>query len=599
MIEEMGIMIQQLRKKVFASQENLSRGLLSAAEFSRIENGEKEADSFLMSALFQRLGKSMDQFEMAVSEEEYTLVLLRAFIQESMECGDYDRTEELLDEYEDSKGSERLLHRQYAQMVRAVLQYLTDRKAEVCLEKLWVAMELTFEEEGRIDWTGYRFCIQEIQILLLIGYFEMELMQYRDAGLLLEKLYHCIDMTYTEGESKIQVYSKCCYLLAKAHLHMGKREKAMQVAESGLENLINRGSLTFMEDLLELQQACEWTPEREERLQGIRFAYQLADYSSPKEVVVRLLFAGICSDVLLSNELLREVRVAQGKTQEELCEGICARETLAKIELGRTPSRCKLQELIRKLGIDREKYCSYVITDDWDVFELVRDYKRNCFEANQDDALELLAEVEGKLDLSVPANRQFVEMAHLRHQIRKREISWDESIKQLTNILHYTMPEYQGKLYRIPYREEFIILNRMGLSLKLAGRKEEAMELYEDILQKFQLSKVKPEHHTHTMSLLYLNYFALLETYDYLERASELGKTGLELMLKYQRGDMVGMFLANLACVYEKSSTQAEKSLALPCLESSCMLLDLFRLEKKSKAVRKYLDEYYANGTPL
>ena len=188
MIEEMGIMIQQLRKKVFASQENLSRGLLSAAEFSRIENGEKEADSFLMSALFQRLGKSMDQFEMAVSEEEYTLVLLRAFIQESMECGDYDRTEELLDEYEDSKGSERLLHRQYAQMVRAVLQYLTDRKAEVCLEKLRVAMELTFEEEGRIDWTGYRFCIQEIQILLLIGYFEMELMQYRDAGLLLEKL---------------------------------------------------------------------------------------------------------------------------------------------------------------------------------------------------------------------------------------------------------------------------------------------------------------------------------------------------------------------------------------------------------------------------
>lgn len=592
MIKKIGNMVYQLRKKVFVTQENLSRGLLCVAELSRIENGEREGDSFLMSALFQRLGKSMDPFEMTISSEEYNLVILRALIQENMESGDYGQARELLEEYEESAGSESLLHIQYIQMVRTILQYLLVRDAADCLAKLRDTIAMTFKDEIRVDWTGYCFCIQEIQLLLLIAYFEMELGETREAILLLEKLHHCIDMTYTAEVSRVRVYPKCCYLLAKGYLVLGEKDKAIESMDKGIRCLQKNCSMMFIEDLLELKRSCEKSEEIEKQLKAFQFAYDLVNYVPTKEFIVRLAFGGVCQEVILNNELLRQMRVAKGKSQDQLSDGICTRETLARIENGRKPNRKYLQELLKKVGVDREKYYSYVVTDDWDVFELIRDYKKNCFMENHEDALEVLEKVVDQLDMSELINKQFVETAKLRHKIRKREIAWDDAMKQLTKALRYTMPEYNGKLCRTPSREEFLILNRMALCLKWSGKYEEAIALYEEILQQYQSSQVKPEHHMHAVMLLYLNYFDLLERCDYLEKAETLGRTGLNLLLKYQRGDAAGLFLANLACVFEKSEDQAKKALVLPCLNASYDLLVLFGHTKKSEAVKQYMNQY-------
>jgi len=592
MIQEIGSMVYQLRKKLFVTQESLSRGLLSTSELSRIERGEKDGDSFLMTALFQRLGKSMDQFEMTVSNEEYKLILLRAFIQESMESGDYGRTEELLDEYEDSMESEKLLHVQYVGMICAILGHMNGGTREKCLEDLKHAMSLTFtEEERRVDWTGYLFCIQEVQLLMLLAHFEMETGSTREAMILLEKLHDCIDLTYTSEVSKVQVYPKCCYLLAKAYLKEGRPEDAYAVAEKGIQNLVKTRFLTFIEELLTIQQECEWSEERAEQIKALHFAYELAEYRMPESFVVRLLFGGICDELTLNHELIREMRVAQGMTQEEVSYGICSRETLSRIEKGRTPNRKKLQELLQRLGIERERYSSYVVTDDWDTYELVREYKGNCLKENQEDANDILSDIEPRLDMSIIANRQFLETARVRHLIRKREISWEDGIKRLEELLRYTMPEYNGKLIRIPTREEFLILNRIALSLKLSGRREEAISLYEEILQKYQASAVKAEHHSHVMMLLYLNYLELLESSGYIEKAEKIGRKGCALALIYHRGDVLALHLANIACAFEKSETQAEDSLVLACLKTSCRLLDFFHMEKKCRAVKKYIEE--------
>lgn len=594
MIQEIGSMIYQLRKKLYVTQESLCRGLLSETELSRIENGEKECDSFLMTALFQRLGKSMDQFEMTVPNDEYKLILLRAFIQESMESGDYDRTEELLDEYKDSMGKNKRLHAQYVGLISSILDYLKGVDAKKCLKRLREAMLLTFEDEGRIDWTGYCFCIQEVQLLLVIAYLKLELGENREGMLLLHKVHDCIAATYTSNTAKVQVYPKCCYLLARAYLAENEHEMALEVSKNGVECLIKKGSMIFLEELLEIQQKCEPEMETEKQLEALRFAHEMVGDTKTGETIVRVLFSGVTQDITLSGELLREIRVAQGRTQEEICDGICSRETLSRIEKGRSPSRKNLKRLLERLGTTRQKYYNYICTDDWDTFELVREYKKNCFEENQEDALEIIDIIENNLDMSVPANKQFVEFARLRYKIRKRQIKWDEAINKLTAILHYTMPEYEGELIRIPYREEFLILNRIALCLKLSDRKEEAIKLYEEILKKYQTSEVRPEHHIYVMTLMYTSYSELLEVCGYNIKAEEYAKKGLKLTLKYQRGDRLGVFLANLACVYEKSQTQADKSMILPCLQAGYQILRLFKLENKSRAVLKYIEEYYA-----
>lgn len=598
MIQKIGSMVHQLRKKLMVKQEDLCRGLLSDSELSRVERGEKEGDSFLMTALFQRLGKSMDQFEMTVSNDEYKLILLRAFIQESMESGDYDRTEELIEVYEESRESEKLLHQQYIQLVRTVCAYLKGANKAECLEQLQESMELTFVDEGRSDWSNYYFCIQEIQLLLLIAHIRMEVGKTGEARELLENLRICIDARYTSEVSKVQVYPKCCYLLAKAYLEEGRKEEAYEAAEKGIRNLVKTRFLTFMEELLALQQECKFDEEREEQLKAIRFAYELAEYEAPKEFVVRLLFNGISEEVTLNSELLREMRKAQGMTQEQVSADICSRETYARIENGRTPNKSKLKDLLQRLGIERERYNSYVVTDDWDTYEMVRNYKRNSFEENQDDALEILYDIETRLDMSVIENRQFIETAKLRYKIKKKDISNEEAIAQLKELLTYTMPEYDEKLVRIPTREEFIILNRIALCMRQIGKKEEALDLYREIVKKYQVSEVRTEHHVFVTPLLHLNYFASLFDCGRNLEAEEVAIKGIKFILKYQRGDMLGFFMANLACVYQNRKAQAEDLHDLKILISSRDLLKLYELHKQSKAVCRRIDECYTCGFP-
>lgn len=593
MIQEIGSMVSQLRKKLAVSQEKLGRGLISDSELSRIEHGEKEGDSFLMTALFQRLGKSMDQFEMTVSNDEYQLILLRAFIQESMESGDYDRTVELLEEYEDSMEKDKKLHIQYVGLIRTMLRYLKGEDKKECLECLKEAMALTFSDEGRSDWSCYCFCIQEVHLLLLIAYLELETGETRKALEMLRKLHDCIDVAYTSEVSKVQVYPKCCYLLSKAYLEAGEKDEAYEIAEKGIQNLIKTRYLTFMEDLLGIQQKCRFDKEREAQIQAIRFAYELAEYKMSDAFVVRLLFSGICEEVTLNNELLLEMRAAQGMTQEQASDGICARETYARIENGSTASRRNLQEILRRLKVERERYFGYVITEDWDAYELVWNYKRNCFEENQEDALEILEEIETRIDMSRPENKQFVETARLRDRIKRKQITNEEAMKQLRELLGYTMPEYDNKLFRIPSREEFLILNRIALCLKWSGKEEESIALYEDILKKYQASKVKLEHHTHVMMLLYLNYFSTLYICEKVNKAEEVGETGTRLMLKYQRGDFLAVFIANLACVYEESEAQAKREIALKCLKSSYNLLELYEIANKARAVKMHIENNY------
>lgn len=511
MIKEIGMMIYELRKRAYVSQETLGRGLISIADLSRIENGEREVDSFLMSALFQRLGIDMDQFEMTMSSDEYKLVLLRALLRESIESEDYDRTEGLLDEYENSAGCEKVLHKQYAGMLRAVLIHVRDKNNKLSLKRLKNALEVTFSGENEAKWNGIYFHVQEIQLMLLMGHVELEMGKVQKALTLLKKLYKGIDEVYKAAAVRLQVYPKCCYLLARGYFMLGKKKQAMEFSRKGLECLIENGSTILLEEILSLQQQCEWEQERKEQIEAFSTACRVADYRQPKAFAVCLLFCGCRQEIILSNELLREVRLAQKRSQEELSEGICARETLARIEVGRTPNRKYLQEILERLGIDREKYYSYVIAKNWEIYELVRDYKKNCFFENQENAMEALEKIKANIDMTIPANKQFVEMAYVRDKIRKKEITWEDAIEQLTSALRYTMPEYDGKIYRVPYREEFLVLNRIALCLKQSGRRQEAIAMYESMLKRYQSSKVKEEHHTTTMTMLYFNYSGLPE----------------------------------------------------------------------------------------
>ena len=57
--KRLGHMIREFREKQGRTIEEAARGLLSAAELSRVENGTKEIEYLIMEALFETYGKSL------------------------------------------------------------------------------------------------------------------------------------------------------------------------------------------------------------------------------------------------------------------------------------------------------------------------------------------------------------------------------------------------------------------------------------------------------------------------------------------------------------------------------------------------------------
>lgn len=292
-----GVMVRRLRKQLKITQKSLGRGIISKAQLSRIEQEEREPGFFELCALMQRLGKSMRSFELVVSGAEYRLLCLRQTIYQNLLAGDLNEAEGNLKRYEKMSGNKKIIHRQYVMMHQAVKSFLEKRDTIMSLKLLKDAASLSqsdLSELPRVESCLHR---QELQVLFLIVYMYIEQKEYDTANLVLERIQACMERWHPAEEIAEEMYPQYLYLLTKCRC----RE---------------------------------------------------AEFS--QEDILDLIVMGELQNVIPENELLKKTRIAKGWSQEELSEGICARETVSKIENGRVPNKKTLKELLEKLGIERE-----------------------------------------------------------------------------------------------------------------------------------------------------------------------------------------------------------------------------------------------------
>lgn len=595
-------MLYSMREEMGISQKELAGGLLSIPELSRLEKGEKTADKVLLEALFQRLGKSLDKLETAMSQEEYQIVFLRTCMLESLIKKDHRSVEALLGEYRLCTGEQKVLHRQFLQMMQAVDRYVQNHIAEECMEALTQALELTVPkwkpEKGR----RYYLCVQEIRILLLICYLMMETEYFKTAENYLEVLFQYLEDHYTDGEEKAKIYPQCAWLLTEIYLKQNETGKAYKICRQGKACLVQNGVLTLMEEFLKLEIKClkklekaEKQPEQVHELEAIQFLSQFAGEKPPLEKVCYFLMTSQQSEVVISNEMIREFRLAQHLSQEALSADICTQETLSRIERGkRSPNRNNLYAMMERMGSERKTYYGFIVADDYSLYEKVRLFKREASRGRNEEAHVLLQELEESLDRNILLNRQFLETAWLQEQWSTGRISEEHAIQKLEELLQYTMKEYDGEIHRIPFRQEFVILNQIARCMRRSGNVRGATDLYKQILGRYGNSRVLKQHHAVSLFLLYINYTGYLEVENRLEEAELIGREGIRLTMDCQRGDIAGKIMGNLSCVYEKKDGQENEVLAETCMRYSYYILKLY--EDDFEHTKEYYQQKYETG---
>ncbi|EOS19281.1 MAG: helix-turn-helix domain-containing protein [Lachnospiraceae bacterium] len=568
MVQQLGRMLFYEREKMGETQRNIAEGIISIPELSRVESGGMEIDYFTLQALFERLGKSVDKLELAVSSNEYDAIEYRVGIEHSIEIRDLHMLRKLRNKYSKYNEQKRPIHKQYITMLYAMEWYVGECDYASCLYWMEQALAYTLSEDWRQKVrTRQRLCNQEIKIMLVIAYCQWKL---GDTGGLdedLEQLGGYILRYYTDTEEQVKVYPHWAWLLGQLYLEQNRFEEAYAICRRGMSSLIETGSLNPMREVLELEEVCLNRLGKEVELtqcrkyqEAVRFLYEVTGRHLESNMMAAFMKSTFQGEFVITNELVRDLREAKGVSQEELCEGICAQETLSKIETGsRSPNKKNLYRLLKKMGMERENYYGFIETDKYELYEKVREYNR-CFpKGKTEEARKLLDEIEKGIDMTKLVNKQFVGMERIFEQTAQNFITRENANKQLREMLYLTMPPMESNkmIYRVPFRTEYMLWNKIAINLRKEDRVEEAVHVYEELMKCYKRSKVIMRFHAVPGMSLYINYTGFLEVNNELKEAMEVGKEGLRHCMECCRGDLAGDILANLSLVYGKQGLPA------------------------------------------
>ena len=399
------------------------------------------------------------------------------------------------------------------------------------------------------------------------------------------------------------MYPHCAWLLGQLYLRQDRVEEAYIICQKGKRSLVENGSLSPLWEILALEETCLEKMGRHSELkqckkyqEALVFLYDAAGVHMESNMMAAFMRSSFQGEFVITNELIRDLREAGGLSQEKLCADICAQETLSRIEKGkRSPNKKNLYQMLKRMGMEREKYYGYIEADDYELYEKVREYNRSFPKDRWEKAMKLLDEIEAKLDMTKSVNRQFIGTGRISAQTVGGELTREQANEQLRELLHLTMPPADSgtMIYRVPFRMEYTIWNHMAINFRKDGKVKEAIAIYEALMQSYQKSKVLMQHHAVPGLTLYLNYAGFLEVADDLEKAKEVGREGLRHGLECCRGDMAGDILANLSLVYGKQG--------LPDVEEMYLrygyhLLCLFARDKVTAILQKaYWDKFYRN----
>ena len=540
--KKLGHMIHEIRMKEERTIQEATRGLMSEAELSRVENGSKEIEYLVMEALFETYGKSLDKLEIVVSIDEYEILKLRDRIYEALLQRKITETEKLIRQYRDITDGEKLIHRQYLQMVEAMNDYSKTGNQQDTLKRLQAALHLTISDVKGQNIHPFH---QEIYLIYMILWMQYQCGDTEQLMDKVQKIERYICEYYTDEEEKVKIYPQCIWLLGRILLDAHHDKTAGYMIDKGIGCLAENGALHWLTQLLELKKECaERLGEKEEAeecvhyLNAIQTLYEIAEEHQPTDISLALFMQSSTQlECIISNYFLKNLREEKGVTQYEVSEDICAWETVSRIESGRTPNQKKLYQMWKKLGIERERYYGFIESEHYEVYEWVRDYNRLIGYEKRQEAEILFERIEAELDEKIPVNKQYLERARITGKWRSGQITNEEAIEEWRKILAITMPPLPSgkRIYRIPFRTEFAIMNQIARTFAKMGKYDNACEIYAEVLKQYHKNESTLRGHVVQGILLYVCYAAMLEDNNELELSEQIAKEGMKFTLECMR----------------------------------------------------------------
>lgn len=139
-------------------------------------------------------------------------------------------------------------------------------------------------------------------------------------------------------------------------------------------------------------------------------------------------------------DVIRIRREMLGMEKEQLCRGICSVKTLTRIEHKKVKTHMIIvRQLFERLGLCAEYIRSQVITSNYEAMKLAEKHTEYMNNQKLEEWEHCLEQLEQKLCMEIPQNKQFILYSRYHLKLYKEEISTEAFIEGMFEIIGYTI----------------------------------------------------------------------------------------------------------------------------------------------------------------
>lgn len=390
----------------------------------------------------------------------------------------------------------------------------------------------------------------------------------------------------------MKIYPYAVLLLGKIWNWEEYLDLLLFYTKEALSMLQNAGKILYMPEILaQYADLLKCRNEKDQRIE--QFCTEgAALLSVEREYGIRLekfrLFQHLSRRFELDYELIRRTRAAKGIPQEKLCEDICTQEELSRIENGKRKPRDKnFYQLMEQMNRKRRRVETILMTEDYDVLELKRQYFLRILRLEIDDARKLLGEIEARLDLTIPENMQFLLGEKIKLKSINQELDFQECIDQLQNVLSMTLDIRDERMLELSFTaEEHCILNEIAANYSEKGDKENAISIWKLQIENMEKSSVNPVFHILEWELSKGNLATAYEETRRISEAIETSKEKIRMALEAGKGNGIGRSLITIASALEQEKDETCADFFFDGRE----LLGLYKMEYRYQIVDTFIN---------
>ena len=543
------------RKEKKISTEKIVSGVISRRAFLDIEKGKSVLSRENWKFLMHRIGIVTDYFEIVVSRKELKDWRCREDICLSA-CEDCEKAKKLLEEYRNSHIKMSNIERQFCLKIEWLLSR-NEKSGEELYKLSKDAVCCTVQEDWKESLSALYVGPEELEAMLLVVWSLLKKNELMDAFRLFDQIQRYPKIHNWEPRMREMICAQIALIGIKLYERMKKIDIAYKIGIESLELLRQQSSQRYAYPLLvELVRiGIMLEKEKSEELQQFqKFQKAFAIvYEENKIPYMRVWQCGSIENSYDVGMVLKRMRMAQEKTQEEVCidengfSFLNVRQ-LSRIEKGENrPSTENFQFLTRKMGRELDWIMPMLETDSIEVLSMRQDIIYAIGMRQWKKAKNILEQLKTKIgaeDYKEPQIQQEIQFIEAMYELEANKITVSEAEKEYYEALSYTFELSWLSLEELPFirSEEGIIISNIADIYHDMGNLKKSEELFEKLSSVYQKKQMFLKTNSSASAIILGQYSRLLGNIMNYKKALYIDSVNLQ----YELNDFNLIHIENL-----------------------------------------------------